>query len=176
DEISSLDGLALVKSKAVRWVCMGGRYPNREKKTEANFHTFGGSDYTKKVVDMWPLPAVFSGGELGSMIMTGPELDRYGDENPVRKAYRLYFESPGRKGWPNRRQSWDQTAVLFAVRGASDCWTVKDEGYNFIHPNGLSEWRQSPDKEHAYLAARKSPQQIAEIIGELMSQPPMVSR
>ena len=114
DAASELDGMALVRQKAARWICMGGRYPNTERKPEANFCTFGGAPYSSKVVAAWPRTVLFSGFEIGVRIETGMEVIEQGDENPVARGYRLWFEGALGPNKPHRRASWDQTAVLVA--------------------------------------------------------------
>lgn len=171
DAASPLNGLALVKQKAARWVCMGGRYPNGEHKPEANFCTFGGDLYTRKVIEAWRLPAVFSGFEIGVEIETGAAVIEQGDDNPVARAYRLWFEGSGMKK-PYRRASWDQTAVLFAARGAEPWWDVVTAGYNHVEEGGINEWRAEPDMAHGYLVKRVPPSEVAVLISGLMNQPP----
>jgi len=178
DEFSELDGVALVKKKAKQWVCMGGRYPNTEgsastssgakKGGEANFCTHGGGEYTGTAVERCPVPVVFTGYEIGVEIKTGPALMKDTDDNPVAKAYRLFFGGAITKSRP----SWDQTAVLFAVRGASPWWNVVSTGNNHIREDGLNAWRASPDTEHAYLVERQPPEEVAALISTLMTQAP----
>lgn len=168
DDISALNGLALVKRKAVQWVCMGGRYPNSERKGEANFQTHGGAGYSKTAVVNWPLPAVFLGYEIGAGIMTGQSLLNISDDNPVARAYRLYLGAINAEA----RESWDQTAVLFAVRGASLWWTLVTTGHNHVDAEGVNEWRPEPDKDHAYAVEACSPEEAAALIESLMVQPP----
>lgn len=168
DDISSLNGVALVKQKAVQWVCMGGRYPNSERKGEANFQTHGGAGYSKTAVENWPLPAVFLGYEIGARIMTGQSLLNISDDNPVARAYRLYLGSINAEA----RESWDQTAVLFAVRGATPWWNLVSTGSNHVDEKGVNEWQPSPDKEHAYAVEAAPPEEVAVLIESLMIQPP----
>ena len=167
DDISGLDGVALVKKKVRHWICMGGRYPNSGAKGEANFHTAGGAGFSQKAVEAWPLSVTFSGWEIGKKIMTGRTLMKDSDDNPVARAYRLYLRSTEKQ-----RESWDQTAVLVAVRGISPWWDLVSTGHNEIRPDGINAWRSSPDKEHAYLVERETPAEVAQLIESLMTQTP----
>ena len=95
---------------------MGGKIPEGR---EANLiHDGPAAAYA---VAHWPTPIVFSGWEIGQEIMTGAGLRKAPEGTPVRRAYELY-------NGLNDRQSWDQTAVLYAVRGLdgglSDYWDV----------------------------------------------------
>ncbi len=172
DKFSDLDGVSLVKQKALRWVCMGGRYPNHEKHRSANFGTAGGEEYTKKAVEAWPLPVVFTGWEIGKQILTGPELLKQSDDNPVARAYRLYFQLPNGKKLESR-PSWDQTAVLIAVRGIKPWWDLVEKGHNKIYDDGVNEWCDSPDNPaHSYVLPRVPPEDVASFISDLMTRPP----
>jgi len=172
DENSDLDGDTLVQRKVLRWVCMGGHYPNVDGKKEANFCTRGGDAYTKKMVERWRLPAVFGGWEVGDRILTGPALLRQSDDNPVARAYRLFFDGVGGPNKPTTRPSWDQTAVLLAVRGAAPYWDVVTGGCNEIHEDGVNVWRAEPDKGHAYIVERQDPKEVTAVISGLMTQTP----
>ncbi len=170
DAISRLDGRALVEKKVLKWVCMGGRYPNDAGKSEANFVTHGGAGYSKKAVDNCPVPAIFSGWEIGAKVMTGSTLLQDSDDNPVARAYRLFLGEGEKR--PTRRESWDQTAVLVAVRGAASWWDVVSSGYNDVQEDGVNYWRDSPDREHAYLVQRAPVEEVRVLIESLMTQAP----
>jgi len=166
DDISPLSGTELVRQKVVQWVCMGGYYPNRDGKGEANFKTFGGAGYSRLAVENCPVPAVFSGFEIGRDIMTGSKLLQDSDDNPVARAYRLHL------GERHEHHSWDQTAVLFAVRGAEPWWDLVTEGHNDVQEDGINYWRASPDRDQAYLIRRQTPDDVANEIDTLMAEPP----
>lgn len=160
DEHSDLGGIELVKRKVRVWICMGGKMPAGR---EANLINDGPA--AAYAVEHWPTPIVFSGWEIGQEIMTGAGLRKAPEGTPVRRAYELY-------NGLNDRQSWDQTAVLYAVRGLdgglSDYWDVASEGYLHVNDDGSNEWRKFPDKDHAYLVRKMDPKKIAAVIEELM--------
>ncbi len=168
DDHSDLDGASLVKKKVKAWICMGGKIPRGR---ESNLiHDGPAAAYA---IAHWPTPIVFSGWEIGNKIMTGARLREVPKGTPVRRAYELYN---GLK----HRQSWDQTAVLYAVRGLdgrlADYWDVVKEGCLHVNQDGSNEWRQSPDKDHAYLVRKMAPKKIAVVIEELMLQPPQTKQ
>ena len=160
DEHCDLGGVELVKRKVRVWICMGGKMPVGR---EANLINDGPA--AAYAVEHWPTPIVFSGWEIGQEIMTGAGLRKAPEGTPVRRAYELY-------NGLNDRQSWDQTAALYAVRGLdgglSDYWDVASEGYLHVNDDGSNEWRKSPDKDHAYLVRKMDPKKIAAVIEELM--------
>lgn len=161
DGHSPLDGIALVNKKVRLWSCMGGGYP---KGKEPNFYR-PDPGATAFCVRQWPTRVVFSGAEIGAPIQTGGDLFKSMApvRSPVRRAYELYNNFRG-------RSSWDQTAVLFAVRGPDPWWTVHTQGYNHVFPDGRNEWRPSPNKKHGYLLASTAPQDVAKMIDELMAR------
>ncbi len=90
--------------------------------------------------------------------------------SPVRRAYELY------NGLANRA-SWDQTAVLYAVRGLKgglkDVWDLQTNGsIHFDAKNAYVEWRDQPQRDHAYLVEKMPPEQVARIIEALMRHLP----
>ena len=165
DEHSDLDGIELVKRKVKAWVCMGGKFPEGR---ESNLIHDGPA--AAHAIANWPTLIVFSGFEIGNKIMTGAELQQVPKGTPVRRAFELYN---GLKD----RQSWDQTAALYAVRGLdgglSDYWDIRTEGYCHVNEDGSNEWRTSPDKDHAYLVQKMEPEKIAAVIEELMLRRPL---
>ena len=168
DAHSALNGVELVKRKVRAWVCMGGKFPTGR---EANL--VNDAPAAVYAIEHWPTPIVFTGWEIGNKILTGARLREAPKTSPVRRAYELY------NGLRNR-QSWDQTAVLYAVRGLGGAlaapWSLETTGHMHLLPNAQNEWRKTPDKSHAYLVEKMPPAQIAAEIEALMLQPPARSR
>jgi len=164
DQHSDLNGRDLVKRKVRVWVCMGGRFPEAQ---EANLINDGPA--AAYAIGHWPTPIIFSGWEIGNEIMTGAKLKEAPEGTPVRRGYELY------NGLQNR-QSWDQTAVLYAVRGLdgdlADYWDLHSKGYLHVNEDGSNVWRDSPNKEHSYLVKKMRPEKIAAVIEELMLHSP----
>jgi inosine-uridine nucleoside N-ribohydrolase len=168
DRYSKLNGLDLVARKVKLWCCMGGTYPRGK---EWNFHRDPAA--SERVVNAWPTPVVFSGFEIGNAIHVGARLQTDTPKtNPIRRAYQLH--TGGKNG-----QSWDQTAVLYAVRGhrggLANVWDVEAKGHNHANRNGTNEWRAAPDRDHSYLIEKMPPADVAALIEKLMLQPPAVS-
>jgi purine nucleosidase len=160
DAHSKLNGIELVKRKVRVWVCMGGKFPRGR---EYNLEIDGpAAAYT---VRRWPTPVVFSGHEIGNEILTGPGLRKAPKSSPVRRAYELY------NGLTNR-PSWDQTAILYAIRGLDggldDFWTLKSGGLLEVSEDGSNAWRDSSEHPHAYLVKKAPPAEIAALIEQLM--------
>jgi inosine-uridine nucleoside N-ribohydrolase len=163
DRHSPLNGIDLLRKKVRFLSCMGGKYPAGK---EANFYRPDPAS-TVRVVNDFPRPIMFSGGEIGAAIQTGARLAETPETNPVRRGYARYLGGEGKT-----RSSWDQTAVLYAVRGLRDCWSAQSVGYCHVFEDGSNEWRSSPDRAHAYLIQDKPAAEMAKIIEELMIRKP----
>ena len=171
DSISELDGETLVRLKVRELTVMGGRYPSG---SESNFNV--DPEATRAVVNEWPTPTMFSGYELGDDVLSGPALWETRDENPVRQAYHLWDLHFARRFtpefdpqagiWPH--SSFDQTAVLYAVRGLRPYWDARTDGRNIVHADGSNSWQDSPDMEHSYLLEKAPRDSVAAVIERLM--------
>ena len=165
DRYSKLDGERLIARKVRLWCCMGGTWP---KGREWNFHRDTAA--TKRAVESWPTPVVFSGYEIGKRIFTGAKLKTGARaDNPIRRAYQLYTGGKNRK-------SWDQTAVLYAVRGSrgrlKNVWDLKRGYRNRINPDGSNVWERFPGSQQSFLVEKMPPARVAAIIESLMLAPP----
>ncbi len=122
DGYSSLTGKQLIAKKVKRLVLMTG-----ESRFDGDYHyssgfnsTFEGLGDAARVYNEWPTPIVIM--PLGGDIKTGARLSsETPTSNPVRKAYELFLEQKG----SSNRSSWDQLAVLYGVRGASNVFNEK---------------------------------------------------
>lgn len=162
DRYSRLSGKALVEKKVKELVVMGGTFPEGR---EWNF--FNDVAATKKVVDEWPTEQVYSGFEIGVNIMTGARLDQVPRKNPVRRGYEIYV-GPG-----NDRESWDLTAVYYAIRGGDELFTESTEpGSVAVYPDGSNAWVPEPDRDQRYLTTVASDETIARVLEDLMLRPP----
>jgi hypothetical protein len=164
DGHSPLGGKELVRKKVRRWVCMGGRYPEHlDPKVYGNFKT--DPQATVAAVRDWPGTIHFCG--LGEEIHTGKALRETPATNPVRRVYELYL------GKAPTRPSWDQTALLFAVRPDAPFWKLRTTGYNHIFDNGTNQWRDEPDKDHVLIEFIPGvASKVQETIEALMVRPP----
>lgn len=164
DGVSRLDGKSLVAAKVSSLVVMGGTFP--AGKNEFNFCHDKIGPVTQDAIDSWPTPIVFDGSEIGTPILVGHTLVDSSPENPVREAFRIHFH--GKFG---DRPAWDESAVLFAVRGLDTYWGSVHAGYNFIFPNGNNSWEMDnpQHKDHAYLVQKAPPATVAEEIESLLT-------
>ncbi|WP_224751184.1 nucleoside hydrolase [Mucilaginibacter pankratovii] len=165
DEYSKLDGKALVAAKVKVLVSMGGKFPEGSE-----FNVNQDAAASKYSLDNWPVPVIFSGGEIGEKVKTGlPLIHNAGIKNsPVKDVFSICI--PMAKEDAPGRNSWDETAVLVAVKGYSPYYTLHKGRIN-IAVNGSNTWDDS-GKGHAYLVAKMPAEDAAAIINELMMHQP----
>ncbi len=169
DQHSKLNGEALVKQKVRQWVCMGGIFPGgRFPDGGGEYNVMWDTAASVRAINDWPTPIVFSGFEIGAKIFSGARLKETSTNNPVRACYQHF------NGLKNR-ESWDLTAVLYAVRGAGDYWTLSEPGFCVMHArvtHGHNEWLPAPNKQHRYLIQKMPPAELGRQLDELLVEPP----
>lgn len=169
DQASPLGGEALVKQKVKLWVCMGGKFPDGQfSDGNGEYNVMYDTAASIRAIHDWPTPVVFSGFEIGTRIKTGRGLRTTPEDNPVRACYSGY-------NGLSDRESWDHTAVLFAVRGAGEYWDLSDPGFCLMHARvgfGYNEWLPARQKDHRYLIQKMAPESVARVIEDLMLQAP----
>ncbi len=163
DRYSSLEGRSLVAQKVKLLTVMGGQYPSGRE-----FNFFSDAPSTQRVVNDWPTPAVFDGFEVGVSVFTGSQLfTKTPADNPVRKAYQIYV------GSGNNRESWDPSAVFYAIYGSDELFTLAgDTGSNLVAADGSNTYVDAPDKDQHYLVKAVPDSTIARAFSDLMVQPP----
>jgi inosine-uridine nucleoside N-ribohydrolase len=164
DEHSPLPGPDLVERKVALYVLMGARFPTM---LPGDYNLGIQPAASRAVLTNWPTPILFSGGEIGEAIITGGERLREATDasNPVYRAYELFNDFAG-------RFSWDQTAVLAAVRGPAPYWDVVDEGHFQYDIDGQYRWNAAPDADHAYLIEKAPIPTVEDAIERLMAKAP----
>ena len=167
DSISDLGGRDLVARKVKRLVAMAGAYPEGRE-----FNVYRDAAASQEALESWPTPILFSGFEVGEAIRTGNRLVRDGDPgSPIRSVYdyslRTYAEEPLAEG----RQSWDQTAVLAAVRGPAPHFSTV-RGRITVAADGSNTWTYAPDGPHAYLVQKAPVEKTTHTIEDLMMHTP----
>lgn len=164
DAISPLTGMELVHKKVFRMVSMAGAFPSG-----VEFNIEEDIQAAQFVFENWEKPLLFSGFELGNEIKTGlPLVEKQTiKNNPVKDVYKISIPMSDMDS--EGRMSWDQTAVLAAVRGEKPYFShrsgrilVRDDGSNIWHAEG----------HHQYLVANKSTAEMERIIDELMMKQP----
>jgi hypothetical protein len=154
----------LVRRKVSRWVAMG--YCGTEPLDDWNTARNGAAAYFNELFPKWFTDLYVSWP--GETVITGHcKLPLTPKENPVREAYRLWNDAI-RTG----RSSWDQVAVLFAVRPG--LFHVEAGGSMDQTADLRTFWNVARDNpKHHRVTPRLSDGELAVIIEDLMSRPPL---
>jgi inosine-uridine nucleoside N-ribohydrolase len=166
DKYSKLTGKDLVNKKVKQLVCMAGGFPSGNE-----FNVRMDASASQYVFTNWPTPILFSGVEIGFTIKTGLPLvnERSIQNSPVKDVYRISI--PLSKQDTAGRMSWDQTAVLIAVKGYKPWWKT-ETGKMIVADNGSNTWSKQSSL-HSYIVEAQPPSFVQENINKLMMHQPM---
>ena len=181
DEISKLNGRDLVAKKVKLWVAMACKYPDGKE-----FNSVNDPESSRIALSDWPTPVIFTDFEYGRDCFTGRVLAESGIKgNPVADVFAQNLPSrdeirkdPARHlrgcNGMGGRGSWDETAVLIAVRGTDPYFNVSRGAYRMVGTDGANEW--VPDEEngpHLRITERMPKREVARVIDELMMRKPV---
>jgi inosine-uridine nucleoside N-ribohydrolase len=164
DRFSRLNGLDLIGKKVSLLSCMGGWYHKVPNGSGPEWNFEQDAKAAKDVCDNWPTPIMFSDAALGYGIMTGRRVATETSEyNPINLAFAIYPDV----GFGQDRASWDQTSILYAVRGLRDYWKETKSGYNQIGDKGANVFTETQDHHHRYLLPAMPIPQLEDVIEDL---------
>jgi len=166
DQFSSLTGSELVNRKVKRLVSMAGRFPSGNE-----FNVDRNIPASKKVFADWPTEIVFSGWEIGSKIFSGlPLINNNAIQNsPVKDVFAISI--PMNEQDRNGRMSWDETAVLIAVRGWEKYYSAH-RGRIICNDDGSNLWNDK-GKGHRYVVEKMPVQDVSALINRLIQHQPV---
>ncbi len=168
DNYSPLNGEDLVKKKVKHLVSMAARL-GEDGKGGHEFNVVVDAKASQKVFNDWPTPIILSGFEIGDKVLTGiPLISNDAISNsPVKDAFTVALNADKNT---IGRNSWDQTAVLVAVRGMEPYF-----GYQKINFEIMDDGKSAlvPGDKFTYLTFKQTPEQIAMVIEELMMHQPI---
>ena len=154
DDHSDMYGSDLLHSKVKEVIIMGGNFPKSEYEWNFSGDMPG---VTKYVIDKLKLPITFIGAEIGSVIRTGEVFNELPHDSPL---YLGFYHFSKHAPWMNHQfegaiydnATFDQTAVLYAVRGGlNKYWTRVSQGRCEADDNGGNIWVDDTDSNHSYL-------------------------
>ncbi len=170
DSLSELDGKELVKQKVKEFVIMGGRYPSGSN--EWNFDG-GMKGVTKFVIENIEVPVTFSGYELGVTVKTGEVFNSLDPSTPLYTGFYHFSKyAPWMKEYYKGKildnSTYDQTAVLYAVRGGIGEYWENVPGTCVPDETGGNDWLNKTNGAHNYLELIIEPEQMALLIENMM--------
>lgn len=171
DDYSPLTGKELIRKKVKEFVIMGGQFPSGPK--EWNFDG-AMPGVTKYVIKNIEVPIVFSGYEVGVDIKSGEVFNELPTDHPLYKGFLHFSEhSPWLNDqWQGKiydNSTYDQTAVLYAVRGGlGEYWELETGGICVPDSVGGNTWEVAADTDQSYLKLLRSNEEMAQTIEEFM--------
>ena len=165
DEYSPLSGKGLVKKKVKLLVTMGGKFPSGYE-----FNIMKDAPASKNVYENWGTPVIFSGFEIGVKIKAGlPLIGNIAIKNsPVKDVFKLSI--PMDKEDALGRCSWDETAVLIAIKGYSR-WYTLHKGKMVVAADGSNTWDESGTNQ-SYIIEKLDYKIVQGIINTLIMRQP----
>ena len=173
DDISPLDGRALIEKKVLRTVVMGGRFFGTwpmpimlggSLTVTAEWNIRLDIPAAQTMCREWPVELVFSSFEIGlwcvsmkGYAQTAPK------EDPVRRAYELH--PAGRE---HGRESWDHTALFYAVRPDAGYWNLHPWGRVTVDDDGVTSWHAEDGARQSYLMPREDYDTVRDIINGIV--------
>lgn len=169
DSHSNLSGRDLVARKCRLLAMMAGMFSAQGRQKEYNVYTDVSA--AAKVFGAWPTPLVVSGFEIGQAIKyPALSIERdfgYVEHHPLREAYELYQQMP------YDRETWDLTAVLYAVRPDRGYFDLSPPGAIHVDEHQVTQFTASADGTRHYLIANSEQAvRVREALVQLASQPP----
>jgi inosine-uridine nucleoside N-ribohydrolase len=168
DKYSKLTGAQLVKKKVKNLVSMATGI-GTDGKTFSEYNVNVDAASAQEVFKNWPTPITLSGFEIGEKILTGIRLinNTSIQNSPVKDAFKVALTKDKNTVG---RNSWDETAVLTAIRGPKPYFTyrklnmeIKDDGTDVVIPG----------ERFLYLQFAMEPGAIAKDIEKLMMHQPV---
>ena len=165
DEHSKLNGKELVAHKVKLLVCMAGRFPSGYE-----FNVMKDAKASQNVYANWPTQIILSGFEIGAKVLAGiPLIHNDAIKNdPVKDVFRISI--PMAKEDSLGRKSWDETAVLVAIKGYSSFYTLH-HGRMIVADDGKNSWDDNGNGQ-AYLVEKADYKEVEKLINELIQYQP----
>lgn len=163
DEYSDLPGTKLVAQKVKLLVAMAGRFPSGRE-----YNVYKDAAAGQYAINEWPTEIIFSGWEIGSKILTGKKTAEMEITNsPVKDVFEICLQERDFDG----RMSWDQTAVLVAIKGHEPYYSI-EQGTCTVSADGSNLWEKVEDGRHYILKEKMSSCAMASIIEAYMIYQP----
>ena len=182
DEISPLTGKELVARKVLRTVVMGGRFFGTwpfaygggigTAFPAAEYNICADIPAAQTVCREWPGELIFSSFETGNWLITLKGINDDENRKNVNPAAHAYFVHHGRGG----RESWDLTAILYAVRPDAGYWNLHPWGRITVDDEGVTSFTRDEAGRHTYLLPRYDADELVRIMDGIVEGSPYYDR
>ena len=166
DKYSFLDGKELVKQKVKQLVCMAGRFPSGSE-----FNVNRDAAASQNVFSNWPTNILFSGFEIGWKIKVGLPLIHNNaiHSSPVKDVFRISIPMAAEDS--AGRMSWDETAVLVAIKGYQPFYRL-EYGRILVAADGSNTWSLE-GKQQAHLVEAVPPEVVRDYLNKIIMHQPV---
>lgn len=166
DKYSVLNGKELVKKKVKLLVSMAGSFP-----AGSEFNVNRDAAASQFVFNNWGTPILLSGVEIGRKIKTGLPLIQNDKikNSPVKDVFRISIPLDPQDS--TGRMSWDETAVLIAIKGYKPWWEI-EKGKIVVAADGSNTWIIKPSL-HSYIIEAQPPKIVENLINKLIMHQPV---
>ncbi|MEO5592066.1 MAG: nucleoside hydrolase [Chitinophagaceae bacterium] len=169
DKFSPKNGRDLIKQKVKLLVSMAGRFDNEMGKFK-EFNVVKDAASSVTAFTDWPAPVILSGFEIGVKIFTGLPIVNNASiqHSPVKDVFARSI--PLDKNDKNGRMSWDETAVLVAVRGYEKYFTAV-KGKIICNADGSNGWDPKGNRDY-YLVQKIPNPEMEKLLNDLIMHQP----
>jgi len=170
DYLSEYNGKELIEKKVKKFVIMGGQFPEGLKEWNFDGNMQG---ITKFVIQNINVPIIFTGYEVGVNIRTGQSINKLDKKSPLYVGF-MHFSKNAPwikadfKGNILNNSSYDQTAILYAVRNGEGVYWDRIEGICIPDDFGGNKWVNIKGSKHFYLKLKMDNEKIGTLIEPLM--------
>ncbi len=182
DDSSDLGGADLILRKVKRTVVMGGRFFGtwpfpygfgiKTPHVTAEWNIYADIPAAQTVCRKWPGEMIFSSHEIGNWLITLRSLNDDENRKNVNPVAHSYFVHHGKGG----RESWDLTAILYAVRPDAGYWNLHPWGRIDVDGEGVTGFRREEGGKHSYLMPRYDVDELVGIIDGIVTGSPYYDR
>ncbi len=143
DDISSLDGVSLIKEKCDKIVVMAGLFFDKENaEREPEWNVRWDVPAARDVFNFKGVPIAAIPWETGINIHTGKDLhSRVTKRNPLLVSFEMFLNESVKGG----RDSWDPVTALYAVEGTKDFLKESKKGTVSVTDSGATYFKESDD-------------------------------
>ncbi|WP_214071040.1 nucleoside hydrolase [Mucilaginibacter sp. dw_454] len=166
DEYSKLSGKELIQKKVKQLVSMAGRFPSGNE-----FNVIMDAPAANNVFQNIDISIIYSGFEIGEKIKVGLPLinDASIKNSPVKDVFSIAMSKS--KDDAGGRMSWDETAVLVAIKGSEPYYDLYPGKMAPLAADGKNTWDDN-GKGQAYLTEKIDHQQVQDLINQLIMHQP----
>jgi len=162
DEYSKLNGKDLIQKKVKQLVSMAGVFP-----AGYEFNIIKDIASANNAFQYIGIPVIYSGYEIGEKIKVGLPLinDTSIQNSPVKDVFRRCI--PKSNDDTNGRMSWDETAVLVAIRGYGAYYDLHPGKMAPLAADGKNNWDDT-GKGQGYLVEKVDHLRVQDLINKLI--------